>query len=138
MRIGDDQKRFLRTFFLYAVIGGISAATDAGVFYLLFRLAGFDEFLVNLISTHCGIFLSFFLNRNFNFRKTDQTGRRFVSFYLTGLLGLALSSAILWAGGRLGIPPMIAKLFSIVVVAVTQFLINRTVAFGDSKPPSGK
>ena len=138
MRIGDDQKRFLRTFFLYAVIGGISAATDAGVFYLLFRLAGFDEFLVNLISTHCGIFLSFLLNRNFNFRKTDQTGRRFVSFYLTGLFGLALSSAILWVGKRLEIPPMITKLFSIVVVAVTQFLINRAVAFGDSKPPSGK
>ena len=118
MRIGDDQKRFLRTFFLYAVIGGISAATDAGVFYLLFRLAGFDEFLVNLISTHCGIFLSFLLNRNFNFRKTDQTGRRFVSFYLTGLFGLALSSAILWVGKRLGIPPMIAKLFSIVVVSL--------------------
>ena len=84
MKLGDDQKRFLRTFILYVMIGGISAATDAGVFYLLFQLAGFDEFLVNLISTHCGIFLSFFLNRNFNFRKTDQTGKRFVSFYLTG------------------------------------------------------
>lgn len=131
--MNEARREFIRTFVLYGLIGAVSAATDAGFFYLLFNRAGMDEFLSNGISVHVGIFLSFFLNRNFNFRKTDQTGKRFLSFYLTGLFGLALSSAILWLGNRLAIDPMAAKLFSVVFVAVTQFLINRAVAFGDKK-----
>lgn len=131
--MNEARWEFLRTFVLYGLIGAVSAATDAGVFYLLFNRAGIDEFLANGISVHVGIFLSFFLNRNFNFRKTDKTGRRFLSFYLTGLFGLLLSSAILWIGNRLALDPMVAKLFSIVIVAVTQFLINRVVAFGDTR-----
>lgn len=130
----ENQKIFLRTFVLYALIGAVSAATDAGIFYLLFQKAGLNEFFSNAVSVHCGIFLSFFLNRNFNFRKTDQTGKRFLSFYLTGLFGLALSSGILWIGNRLSLPPMATKLFSVAFIAVTQFLINRAVAFGDRKP----
>lgn len=131
--MNEARWEFLRTFVLYGLIGAISAATDTGVFYLLFNRLGLDEFIANGISVHVGIFLSFFLNRNFNFRKTDQTGRRFISFYLTGLFGLLLSSAILWIGNRLAVNPMAAKLFSVVIVAVTQFLINRAVAFGDTK-----
>lgn len=131
--MNEARWEFLRTFVLYGLIGAISAATDTGVFYLLFNRLGLDEFIANGISVHVGIFLSFFLNRNFNFRKTDQTGRRFISFYLTGLFGLLLSSVILWIGNRLAVNPMAAKLFSVVIVAVTQFLINRAVAFGDTK-----
>lgn len=131
--MNEARWEFLRTFILYGLIGAISAATDTGVFYLLFNRMGLDEFIANGISVHVGIFLSFFLNRNFNFRKTDQTGRRFISFYLTGLFGLLLSSVILWIGNRLAVNPMAAKLFSVVIVAVTQFLINRAVAFGDTK-----
>ncbi len=131
--MNEARWEFLRTFVLYGLIGAISAATDTGVFYLLFNRLGLDEFIANGISVHVGIFLSFLLNRNFNFRKTDQTGRRFISFYLTGLFGLLLSSVILWIGNRLAVNPMAAKLFSVVIVAVTQFLINRAVAFGDTK-----
>ena len=134
--IGPDQKTFLRTFVLYALIGAVSAAADAGIFFLLFQKAGLNEFFANVVSVHCGIFLSFFLNRNFNFRKTDRTGKRFLSFYLTGLFGLALSSGILWVGSRFAFPPMATKLLSVAFVAVTQFLINRAVAFGDGKPKS--
>lgn len=126
-------RAFLRTFILYGIIGAISAGTDALLFYLLFRLVGVNEYLANLISTHAGIFLSFLLNRNFNFKKKDQTGKRFVSFYLTGLFGLALSSGLLKLGNYFGFDPLIVKLFAIVIVAVVQFFINRVVAFGDTK-----
>lgn len=124
-------KQFLRNLILYGLIGGISAAVDAGVFALLFKLFGWNEFLSNAISVHCGIFLSFFLNSRYNFKKTDDLKHRFLSFYLTGLLGLGLSYVILWSGKALGFDVLLTKLVSIVIVALVQFFINRAVAFKD-------
>ena len=124
-------KAFLRNLILYGIIGGLSSGLDFVVFTLLFKLLGMNELAANVISVHCGIFLSFFLNSRYNFKKTDNFWGRFVPFYLTGLFGLALSSAILWAGGRLGVDSLLTKLVSIVIVALVQFFINRAVAFRD-------
>ena len=124
-------KAFLRNLILYGIIGGLSSGLDFVVFTLLFKLLGMNELAANVISVHCGIFLSFFLNSRYNFKKTDNFWGRFVPFYLTGLFGLALSSAILWAGARLGVDSLLTKLVSIVIVALVQFFINRAVAFRD-------
>ena len=124
-------KAFLRNLVLYGIIGGLSSGLDALVFALLFKGAGINQFIANTISIHCGIFLSFFLNSRYNFKKTDNFWRRFIPFYLTGLFGLLLSQGILWLGGQWGIEPIITKLVSIVIVALVQFFINRAVAFRD-------
>ena len=124
-------RTFLRNLILYGIIGTISAGFDALVFYLLFDKLAINKFVANVISVHFGIFLSFFLNSFYNFKKTDKMGKRFFSFYLTGLFGLGLSTLILYAGGRLRIDVMATKVFSVVFVALVQFIINRAVAFGD-------
>ena len=124
-------KAFLRNLILYGIIGGLSAGLDFLIFTLLFKVLGVNEFVANAVSIHCGIFLSFFLNSRYNFKKTDNFWGRFIPFYLTGLFGLALSFGILWLGGYLGFDPLITKLVSIVIVALVQFLINRAVAFRD-------
>ena len=94
---------------------------------------GVNQFIANTISIHCGIFLSFFLNSRYNFKKTDDFWGRFIPFYLTGIFGLALSQGILWLGGYFGVDSIITKLVSIVIVALVQFFINRSVAFRDKK-----
>ena len=124
-------KAFIRNLILYGIIGGISAGLDALIFALLYKKLGWNEYAANLISTHCGIFLSFWLNSHYNFKKTDALGKRFVPFYLTGLFGMALSYGILWLGGKLGLDVLWTKLGSIVIVAMVQFFINRAVAFRD-------
>lgn len=124
-------KLFFRNLILYGIIGGLSSGLDALVFWLLTRSPDANKFAVNLLSVHCGIFLSFFLNSRYNFKKTDDFWGRFIPFYLTGLFGLALSEGILWTGGKLGAGTMITKLVSIVIVALVQFFINRAVAFRD-------
>ncbi len=101
------------------------------VFSLLFKKFGVNEFAANTISVHCGIFLSFFLNSRYNFKKTDDFKGRFIPFYLTGLFGLALSHGILWLGIHFNFDPLLTKLASIVIVALVQFFINRAVAFRD-------
>ncbi len=122
-------KAFLRNLILYGIIGGISSGLDWLLFTLMYKFAGMNEFLANVISTHAGIFLSFFLNSRYNFKKTDDFWGRFIPFYLTGLFGLLLSTGILALGGKLGINAVITKLAAIVIVALVQFFINRAVAF---------
>ena len=124
-------KAFLRNLILYGIIGGLSSGLDALIFALLVKGLGINQFVANTISIHCGIFLSFFLNSRYNFKKTDDFWGRFIPFYLTGLFGLALSQGILWLGGYFSADTLITKLVSIVIVALVQFFINRAVAFRD-------
>ena len=88
-------KAFFRNLVLYGIIGGVSSGLDALIFALLVKGLGINQFIANTISIHCGIFLSFFLNSRYNFKKTDDFWGRFIPFYLTGLFGLALSQGIL-------------------------------------------
>ena len=122
-------KAFFRNLILYGIIGGMSAALDALVFWLLFQKCGLNEYAANTISVQCGIFLSFFLNSRYNFKKTDKFWSRFIPFYLTGLFGLLLYHGILWLGSHYNFDALITKLVSIVIVALVQFFINRAVAF---------
>lgn len=124
-------RQFFRNLILYGIIGGLSSGLDALVFALLIRIPSANRFAVNTLSVHCGIFLSFFLNSRYNFKKTDHIRERFIPFYLTGLFGLLLSQGILWLGGYLGADTLLTKLVSIVIVALVQFFINRAVAFRD-------
>jgi putative flippase GtrA len=121
--------RLIRQIFLYGVIGGGSAFLDFLLFTLMYKQFGMNEYLTNGISVHTGIAMSFILNRKFNFKKTDRVLFRAVSFYLTGLFGLALSQGLLWLGGILLLSAVTAKFASIFIVAAVQFVINKLVAF---------
>jgi putative flippase GtrA len=74
--------------------------------------------------------MSFMLNRKFNFKKTDRVLFRAVSFYLTGLFGLVMSEGLLWLGTIcLNFAVIPIKIASVIVVAGTQFIINKSIAF---------
>lgn len=122
-------KQLLRQILLYGIIGGTSAALDFLIFLLLGTYLHINEHIANIISTHCGIALSFVLNSRYNFKKTDKLARRALTFYLTGICGLLISSGLLILGNALEIPVNLTKLFSIFFAAVVQFVINKFVTF---------
>ena len=118
-----------RNFILYGVIGGFCAGLDFGVYTLLCYF-GAKYIIANMISVNCGIFFSFVLNRQFNFRVKDRKWRRLLSFYLVGLTGLALSSLLLyWMVDRLFFDEVYSKLFTVVIIALFQFVLNKLVTF---------
>ena len=126
---GPPSGGLARQALLYGLIGGGCAALDGGVFALLHNM-GLGVYGANAISVHCGILCSFFLNRRFNFRRTDRAGSRFARFYGVGLLGLLLSQGLLWAGTQiLCLPALWAKGGAVALVAALQFVLNRTVTF---------
>ncbi|MCR4565047.1 MAG: GtrA family protein [Bacteroidales bacterium] len=117
-----------RELILYGLIGGFCAALDFGVYTLLGLWIPF--LWANVLSVHCGIFTSFFLNRSLNFKVKDKAAQRFTIFYLVGLSGLALSEGLIWLlASRFGWNPILAKLLTVFVVALYQFLLNKFITF---------
>mgnify|MGYP003440486746 CR=1 FL=1 len=121
-----------RNLILYGLIGGSCALLD---FIVYSGLCSIIPFLVaNVISTHCGIFCSFFLNRKYNFKVEDNTLRRFFSFYTVGLLGLAVSEGLLFLMvNYFGIEKIVSKLITVVAVALLQFVLNKFITFKTKK-----
>lgn len=117
-----------RDLILYGIIGGFCAALDFGLYTLLGLLMPY--LWANVISVHTGILCSFLLNRNYNFKVKDHIAHRLTVFYLVGLMGLALSELLIYlmATGY-GMNYIIAKLITVVIVALCQFLLNKFITF---------
>ena len=60
----------------------------------------------------------------------DNTGKRFISFYLVGLAGLGLSELLIYLlTDQFRWNYLIAKLLTVVVVALFQFCLNKLITF---------
>ena len=132
-KVSNIYKRF-RNLIVYGFIGGFCATLDFAIFTLLCHFEIMPYLFANVISTHIGIFTSFLLNRSYNFKVKDKTLLRFLSFYAVGLIGLGLSSILLWLMvDKAQWNKLVCKLITIVVVSLVQFVLNKFVTFKQSK-----
>lgn len=119
-----------RNLILYGIIGALCASLDFLIYTFLCRMELMPYLWANVISIHTGIFCSFFLNRHFNFKVKDKTTQRFTMFYVIGLIGLGISTLMLWLMVDIaGWNKIACKLITIIVVALTQFLLNKFITF---------
>ena len=119
-----------RNLILYGIIGGFCAALDFGIYTLLCHFDVLPYLWANVISTHVGIFTSFFLNRSLNFKVKDKTPQRFLSFYAVGLTGLGMSSFLLWLMvDKTGWNELVCKLITIAFVSLMQYCLNKYITF---------
>ena len=119
-----------RNLILYGLIGGFCAALDFCIYSILCCYLEVPYLWANIISTNVGILTSFALNRSINFKVKDKTSLRFISFYLVGMIGLGISSLMLYTMVDIaGWNEVVCKLLSIVIVALVQFLLNKFITF---------
>lgn len=119
-----------RNIILYGIIGCCSSSFDFCIYTLLVRLLCIHYLLANCFSVLVGITTSFILNRSYNFKVKDNTGRRFVIFLIIGLCGLMFSNLILYINiDILNWNKLLSKLISIVCVVLLQFLANKYITF---------
>lgn len=142
MSLGDKivelYSRF-RNLILYGIIGGFCSALDFVIYTLFCHYDIMPYLWANVISVHIGIFTSFVLNRQLNFKIKDKTPQRFLSFYLVGLTGLGISTLMLYIMVDIAHwNEVICKLITIVFVALVQFLLNKYITFKPSETPSEK
>jgi len=123
-----------RNLILYGIIGGFCSALDFVIYTLLCHFDVLPYLWANVISVHIGIFTSFVLNRQLNFKIKDKTPQRFISFYLVGLTGLGISSLMLYLMVDYAHwNEIVCKLITIVIVALVQYFLNKYITFKPSK-----
>ena len=115
---------------LYGIIGSFSSGLDFAIYTLLVQVLGVHYIAANCISVVAGISTSFILNRNYNFKVKDKTGRRFGIFLCVGFTGLLLSNLILYTCiNTFALNKIVSNLLSIVLVVFFQFLVNKYFTF---------
>ena len=127
--------RLLKSSFLkYGIVGIFGLVVDMGIFYLLHEVLGVNYIVSNIISSSLAVIHNFLMNSFFTFKVKDKFLRRFVSFYLIALVGMALSSGFLVVMiDGLKMDSMLAKMVSVLVVAVIQYFLNKRLTFGKKR-----
>lgn len=124
--------RHNRQFLLYSIIGVSGITIDIVVFLFLRSVFSLDPAVATIVSTSCGITNNFFLNRRYNFKRSDHTLGRFFSFYTVGFIGILASVISLVVFSDLfGINATIVKLVSIPIIVIGQYVLNKYISFSD-------
>lgn len=115
---------------LYLLIGGSAVVIDALLFLFLYNVLDIAPVYSTIISITVATIYSFILNSRYNFKKEDQKVKRLVLFSFVSGVGMAVSSAIIYiAHEKLGVDANIAKILSLPVIAVLQFILNKLITF---------
>lgn len=126
-------------FIVYSIIGVSGVALDMALFVLLSGPVGLNHQVANIISTSVGITNNFLWNTFTNFKTTDRLLRRYVSFYLVGMVGLALTAVILYLlVDLMAFDKNLVKAASIVLVVIVQYSLNKRVSFKSYKSHESK
>ena len=119
-----------RNLILYGIIGGLSVSIDFAVFGLLTHFFPEYYLLANIVSVNCGIINSFLMNRHFNFKVKNKSVFRFMVFYIVGMIGLLISSGMLYLMVNMAdMNLLVSKVVTIFVVTLFQFTLNKNVTF---------
>lgn len=119
-----------RQILLYAVIGAFCVAVDFCTFSIFNHFFRLDPLVSNIIGCLAGMICSFFLNCFVNFKTSTHFLRRFVIFITVGSIGLGVSELIMHLGTNvLAANEYLIKLFSVVLVAALQFVLNKFITF---------
>lgn len=121
-------------FIKYGLVGVLGLVVDMGVFYLLNKKLGVNYVVANITSSSLAIIHNFILNSYFTFKITDNKLKRFATFYLIALIGMAVSSGLLvvFIDG-LKLDTMVSKLITVFIVAIGQFIFNKKLTFRKNK-----
>ncbi|WP_207479380.1 GtrA family protein [Arenibaculum pallidiluteum] len=115
----------------FAVVGGANTVMDLAVFVALIGF-GVPPLMAHAASYGAGTIQSFFLNRSWTFGGSSaghSPWRQFGRFATVNLVSFLLGSMILWAGLGMGLPPLAAKLASILGGFFCNYGLNRAFVF---------
>ncbi len=118
-----------RNLILYAFIGGSAVVVDVGLFTLLHEVGDWGALTANAVSVPVSVVWSFVLNATINFKTTDVILARLASFSIVSGIGFAASQLIIWGVEGAGLSGLVAKLISLPIVFILQYLLNTRLTF---------
>lgn len=126
---GTDRS-LLQQLISYGVIGILAAGVDFGVFTFINNWGGgsISPVIANIAGTFTGFLVSFSCNTFLNFKKKDRLFRRFLSYFGICLLGMGISSMVIYLfEGYINLS--ILKILCIGGAAIFQFILNKLFTF---------
>ena len=117
---------------LYAGFGLIAAALEYLIFcVLVYTGAVKAPEMANIIGAVCGFVFTFVSNTFLNFKKKDKLARRFGSYLLIVLLGMAVSTGCIALLKGYVTNLYVLKAALLVVVSLMQFFLNKRFTYRD-------
>lgn len=114
---------------VYGIIGISGATLDFLGYLFLYKQLGVAPPIASFLSVTLGITNNFILNSRFNFKVSDNLLKRFTSFYAIGMFGAILSAVIIAILQYFKVDPTIAKLLTIPPIVLSQYILNKRIAF---------
>lgn len=114
----------------FGVVGLAASITHVMVALLLIERAGVPLLWANGLAFSVAVFVSYFGNHAWTFRRTAHHSRHFPRFLAIALGGLALNQAIVFFAVEIaGIPYLYAILIVVIVVPGLSFVLSKCWAF---------
>lgn len=118
--------------FRYGFVGGIAFVADAGVLWLLERI-GLSYLTAAGFGFTVGLVVNFALSKCLVFRGNQQThkeGTEFLVFFITGVIGLALTEGLMYVFTELLLLYfMISKVLAAGIVLIWNFLARKIILY---------
>lgn len=152
-KIGQDKAASLVQLACFCVVGGINTLVDTGIFSLIYYVfLGVSETLysIPLVISYfggnealypipfaagylCGVACSFVLNKLVTFRDKGSAKRQWLPFLLINLVTLGIGQGAMALLRLAGITGVLAKLITVPVTLVINFLGSRLIVFRREK-----
>ncbi|MDP3459297.1 MAG: GtrA family protein [Hyphomonas sp.] len=120
----------------YVLIGGTASLIDLVLFFVLYNFAHTSELVAHSVSVPTAVIFSFLVNARHNFKTTDHTALRFLSFCIVCTIGYAVGYGVILATQSLlesqALAANVGKILSLPVVFIVQFILNSRITFRKS------
>ncbi len=114
----------------YAVVGGTGAIVDLGALYILTEFFHFYYLWSTTLSFIVSALLNFYFNRRWTFKSSGNTKKQLLIFSFVATSGVVLNGFIMYIlVDWLKIYYMLAKVFSVGIVTIWNFLWNKYLTF---------
>jgi len=124
----------LRTFVGFVVAGGVATIINYSLFASLYWW-GVNYLVASAIGYVSGIVISFTINKLFVFTDSAGTRGQFLRYTLIYVGALAVQLALLEAGVRAGINPLLANAIALVIVVIGNYFVIRRFVFSTPHAP---
>jgi len=129
------ERRGVRQFVKFGVVGVSSTVIDWGIYLLLTRIFGIFYLMAKILSFSVALFNSYFWNRRWTFRSNDPKKlHEFIKFLFISIVGVVLNSSIMYISvEHLKLNDLYGLFLATIIVMFWNFTANKFYTFRESQ-----